>query len=267
MSSTAQNPTPPTTSARRKFLNGTVTGVVSTYVFNPFDRALYLAMRDRTRFLDPRNWARPYQGVTTALYSRTLGYGIYFSLYDSLRQNMGLSTLKASVVTGCVIPLANHPINVVKMYNWNRDTSEGLVPLAKEMHRKYGPRIFALGLQYTMVRDVAFTTLFYGLTERFNRKKSFTRDVVLASTATALSSPLNYFRNSLYFSFNQHGRTGHVTFGEIFRDLQRDVMGRGTTGDKVRYLFQDRFCVGWGTLRVGVGMALSKKIYEAVEGW
>ncbi len=67
-------------------------GIAQAGVFNPYDRALYLSVRDRTAFLSLVNWKHPYQGFMQAIIQRTISGGLYFFLQGEARR--GVETLK-----------------------------------------------------------------------------------------------------------------------------------------------------------------------------
>ncbi len=58
------------------------------------------------------------------------------------------------------------------------------------------------------------------------------------------------------------------TLTEIGHKLRAQLKARAAShGDAYRFLLTRKLGVGWGTLRVGAGMALSRQIYEAVRNW
>jgi hypothetical protein len=54
-------------------LCGLAAGVAQAGVFNPYDRALYLSIKESRPFLSRENWKRPYSGFTQSLGGRALG--------------------------------------------------------------------------------------------------------------------------------------------------------------------------------------------------
>jgi hypothetical protein len=51
---------------------GIVCGLFQAGLFNPWDRALYLSVRDRRHFLHPANFKNPFQGFWQAIVHRTI---------------------------------------------------------------------------------------------------------------------------------------------------------------------------------------------------
>ena len=62
----------------RVLLGGLVSGTASAVLFNPWDRALYLSVVHKRRFLSLSNWKQPFQGFHQAAVQRVLSGGLYF---------------------------------------------------------------------------------------------------------------------------------------------------------------------------------------------
>ena len=60
------------------FVAGIVAGSVIAGFFSPWDRALYISVRDRIPFFDKTCWRNPYQGFLNGMLQRTLSSGLYF---------------------------------------------------------------------------------------------------------------------------------------------------------------------------------------------
>jgi len=126
------------------------------------------------------------------------------------------------------------------------------------MYIKYGILSFFRGIHYTFIRDALFSTIFFKLSEKYNKKKSLFNDTIYASLATIISSPINYYRSAMYFNFNDNPTFYHIT-EELLNDIKKNK------DKKIYYLLHNKFNIGFGTLRVGIGIAVSKKIYEIIE--
>lgn len=259
----------------KKFVSGLSAGIANTIMFNPVDRAIYLMVRDNKSLFDKSVWKNPYCGVRQAFYGRVIGYGIYFTLFDVYREKLKMNmfmaslgikehsneteivmnTLVASIATGCTTAVLTNPINVIKMFNWNQDTNnKKLVVLGTEMYKKYGYNVFFKGLECTMLRDSIFSSIFYGLSTKYNKEKSIMKDVCFATVGTIAASPINYARNEKYFNFDKK-----VTIMDVTKEFSMDIKN-----GNIKNLIFHKLNIGWGTLRVGVGMALSKQIYETI---
>jgi hypothetical protein len=58
------------------FLCGLLAGVLQSALFNPYDRALYLSVVNRTNFLSWENWQAPYRGFLQSVGGRALSGGL-----------------------------------------------------------------------------------------------------------------------------------------------------------------------------------------------
>ena len=99
---------------------------------------------------------------------------------------------------------------------------------------------------YTLVRDITFGVIYTMISPKLNPEKNFLKDIIIASSATIASSPINYFRNRILISPINKSPTPSTI--EIWKELIEDVR---TKPNKLSYVLGNRFCIGRGTLRVG----------------
>lgn len=139
------------------------------------------------------------------------------------------------------------------------------------MYRKGGIQRFFLGSSATIYRDLIFGGLFAlcrheqtllmrradGGIERPSKTRAFIVNVISASVATLASSPLNYVRVVHYATPAEVKPDSTMT---ILKALWANSKAQGGTWAQFVYLGQ-RLRIGWGTARVGVGMAFSATIY------
>lgn len=90
----------------------------------------------------------------------------------------------------------------------------------------------------------------------------FVADFAAAAAATALSSPLNYARNLQFGTKLTDTVPGTPA---AVRGLAVEAARQPTTLGRVNVLLQ-RTNIGWGTLRVAGGMALTACIFEGFVG-
>ena len=64
---------------------GLVSGVLQAGVFNPWDRALFLSIKEDRPFLRRKNFEKPMTGLVQSLFQRTVSGGLYFPLEDIFR--------------------------------------------------------------------------------------------------------------------------------------------------------------------------------------
>ena len=245
-------------SINKKILNGFVTGLISAYLFNPFDKALYLVVKNKTHMFNKEIWKSPFKGVCQTLYNRVIGYGIYFSAYDIFKQYYGFNNIVSGALAGTITALFNNPIHVVKMYNWNTSDKKSFIILSTDIYRKYGLGRFYYGLSYTTFKDVLFSCIFFALSEKYNKDKLILYNIIFASLATIITSPVYYFRNRIYFDFNNP-----VKLKDMIIELQSQLVT--TNQNKIVYLFHNKFNIVFLTLRTSIGLAVSKKIYDCID--
>ena len=61
---------------------GLISGLIQAAVFNPWDRALYLSVKENRNFLNSYNFHDPFAGVLQTITQRTISNGLYFPLED-----------------------------------------------------------------------------------------------------------------------------------------------------------------------------------------
>jgi hypothetical protein len=189
-----------------------VSGAIQSVLFNPFDRALYVRVQSRRRrFLDRRNFVRPFQGFGNAAVYRTIVGASYVFWQDSCRiwipravpslaedQNPTLNAVSVGLVAGAANGLALNNLQAIKFRMWteappeyhasNRLTSaspptasissssgasKGFFGTARHMYATGGIRVFYRGCIITMQRDSVFGVTYEGL-----RRAVWFRDAV-----------------------------------------------------------------------------------------
>lgn len=243
----------------QQLFHGSIGGITNTIVFNPYDRAMYLSVKNKTKFFIKPNWNRPYHGLSEALFHRTLSYGLYFPFIDMFDKYID-NKIVSGVCAGMTTSIMTSPFASIKLYNWNtHNTKTSLVKLSQVLYSKYGTYAFTRGVGICLKRDIVFSIVFGSLSFNFNQEKHFWLDVLCMSAATISSSPLNYWKNRIY----QNTTSRKIRFVDVINELKKDILLNKTLKGKPTVLFvlHDKFSVGWGTLRVGLGMSLSRQIY------
>lgn len=244
------------------YSDGVLTGIFSTILFNPADRALFLMVRDKKPIWDPSLWRKPYLGASKALYGRIVGYGVYLSFFDAyshfFKEKTNHPLLLASLSTGLTTVCLTHHLNVIKMYQWSHQNTGGVIKSAKMMTSEFGSHVFLRGFFQTCLRDCLFSTTFFCLSKQLNTEQNFAKSVVIASSATALTSPINYLRSRIFFDFKDFP----VPLTKVCQELAKEMHSKRGLLQKTSYIFFDRLNIGFGTLRVGLGMAVAQKFYH-----
>jgi len=233
---------------------GLGTGLIHAIVYNPYDRALYLSVKDSRKFLDKNNWTKPFQGLGQSLTHRTLSSGLYFSIQSIISKHTN-NPLTIGLVGGVTNAILLNQISVVKYNCWGKNNINFAQSIS-ELYKNGGVRVFGKGMFSTVVRDVVFCCVY----ETMRNKKSVTpvlsnsdlkpkktglniiKDEVynlgVGVTATILSSPFNYVRTIKYAT------PSNVKCKSDIRILFDLVKNRN---------FKD-LRIGWGTFRCGMGM-------------
>jgi len=265
-----------------KLLNcGFLSGLTQAGVFHPWDRALYLSVKNNVPFLQKQNFVNPMAGVFQTLFQRGMSVGLYFPLedvFDALlrdalvhstdsysRASMFLSGLLAGAVNGLVM----NPFARIKYQYWGRSQTQTIqgsfIKIGVDMFKQGGLRPFFVGASATIQRDVVFGA-FYAIlrhelasdTAHAPGMNQFSANVVAASVATILSSPYNYIRNMNYAT---PPGISPKSGSSVMLELWRNAMQETTLRTRLSHV-QSRLRIGWGTARVGCGMAVSAKLYS-----
>ena len=237
---------------------GVVSGLSQSILFNSYDRALYNSIVNHRSFLDGSNWrGNPLAGVSPSFLQRAFSTGLYFPLEDAFRRNVSESNAVDGVLVGLVGGLFTTPFNVVKYAMWARSVGPTAKPsmfrTAADLVKREGVGRLMRGALPTLYRDMTFGLTFSSL--RHQGDGGFLINMFAAFVATAVSSPLNYVRMKVY---SPEARKGSVM---ILKELAGEVNQRVTMRARLLFLFT-RMNVGWGALRVGLGMGLGSQIYK-----
>lgn len=248
---------------------GLVSGLLQAGVFNPWDRALYLSIKDNRAFLHMDNFRNPFSGVAQTIVQRALSTGLYFPLEEIYRNQLSKvvgvgapSTFAAGILSGITSGVIMNPIAAVKYHYWGTPTGkENFLSTSLEMFKRGGVRVFVVGTGATVNRDLVFGGVYALMRhelltsakndeDRKNNKKKtppgFLVNLISACIATVASSPWNYVRNVHYAT--EKGQSPLPSWA-IVRGLWDDAMREGSLFERVRFL-QTRLRIGWGTVRV-----------------
>lgn len=277
-----------------------MSGVINVVLFNPFDRALNLATKNHTTIFKLAYWKPSviYQGIHHGIAQRTISYGLYYPIVDTIDQKINNKIL-ASVIGSGMIGLFTSPVSSAKQQYWNSDQKIGIIDFSKHMYKIGGNYAFFRGTIVTICRDSTFGFVLgslwyytlkkenqhcinvfsetvdqkyqefnqkcqqfglYGYKPNFKLITNFIINTGIGTFATISSSPFNYIRVMKYKTeCNVH--TSSVT---ILKNLIQTVNQECTGGifKKIVFTFHNKFNVGWGSCRVGLGMALSKCLHD-----
>ncbi|EPY28308.1 mitochondrial carrier domain-containing protein [Angomonas deanei] len=166
-----------------------VSGAAQAILFNPVDRALYVRVKfRRKRFLDWKNFERPFQGFMNAAVYRTLVGASYMFWQDSARlciqnylpsacqkeTNPQLNYMLIGLLAGSMNGFALNTLQAVKFRMWNSD-ARGVTFLqtSRLMYKEGGILIFFRGCVTTMVRDSVFGIVYESVRRNMAWKEFF----------------------------------------------------------------------------------------------
>lgn len=246
---------------QKRLYVGLINGVIQTTLFNPIDRTLYLMVKHKRSFFNSKNWKNPYQGLENALLQRTISYGLYFPFYDYFNKLFNNDIMMSGLAVGITTAFLTNPISSVKYHHWGKKDNE-LLKYAISMYRDKGMKPFLKGIMPLAMRDSIFSIFYATLSNKFRPKvkgttKDFIVDTGCAMASTTFSAPFNYFRNRMFMD----GHHKHHTAKEIITEFINHLKDEKSLVRKILFV-QNRFVIGFGTLRVGLGMALSRKTYD-----
>lgn len=253
---------------------GLLAGVAQAGVFNPYDRALYLSIRDDRPFLHRANWHNPYTGFAQAIGGRAINGGLYFPvehfflrcLNDTFdRESDPKLNFFAGTAAGGFNAVILNPISAVKYKTWGRPVNRGMLHEVVGMLRKAGSiRPFFNGLSPTVSRDVVFGGTYTCLRLQIpvwcgmSANQQWMGNFVAAAMATVISGPFNYVRNVQFATRSHETADSTVT---ILRDLVSQTLTHRGVLARLHFL-QNRLRIGWGTTRVAIGMTFAHAVYN-----
>lgn len=259
------------------FFCGLTAGVSQAGLFNPFDRALYLSVKNRKNFLHWENFQNPYQGFFQSVGHRALSGGLYYPLEQffmtlppvSDTDDCGaFSNFLAGTAAGSANAFLVNPISAIKYKSWGREVNRGMAREAMEMLERGGLRPFFNGLFPTLFRDLVFggcyTFLRFELQYRFqlSREYQWMANFAAAAMATVVSGPFNLARNEQYATRSRHVAD---TVSVVLTNFVEETKQQNTFSAKCRHV-QNRLRLGWGTARVAAGMTFGHFVYDKLHG-
>jgi hypothetical protein len=270
--------------------SGLVAGTTTAAVCAPVDRALFLSHVHKRPFLQRINFDAPFQGVNVVLVQRIISSGMIFPLEDVVRRHLperegggGVArNLLAGTLAASMIAMLTNPLASVTAQKWCAGGTCSASQIARRMWVAQGLSSFNRAIGVTLARDMiwggSFSVLRHGLREAWDAPHdvrapapaqqpqydpglvSFGSNVTAAGVAAALASPFNYARNLQYSTaLGQRQVPVHRLLLALADEASEHR--RATGGSRLLFCAR-RFTVGWGTLRVSFGIALSSQVYE-----
>ncbi|HSW70516.1 MAG TPA: hypothetical protein VLH77_00880 [Gammaproteobacteria bacterium] len=267
------------------FLSSLSTGVITTGIFNPMDRALYLAIIKKRPLWVKANFVSPYQGCLSAMGQKSIFGSLYYITQDQakihlqpyLLTQLHSGEVVANIGVGCfagsIHAIFSNPLNSVKYQTWGDDEACYL-KTAQKMWKMKQLEPFIRGTRATIYRGITFGSIYEVLRNLLRQKlnpeetqkpqnKLMTVDFAANTTSAILStiaaSPFNYARNIQYKMPLQQPAP---TVKEILISTHKESKTQNKTLLSRINFFSKTFQLGWGTVRVGVGIATGQIIFD-----
>ena len=233
-----------------------------------FQQILYKrGMKHHRPLFHKANWNRPYHAMGQTLFYRAMSNALYFPIEQWTRHYFN-NNMIGGMVGGAVMSSMLNPLSVIRFQCWLHHTTFSTE--VSNLWKGRGFKNFSKGLVATLIRDIVFGGVysstrhwtFFGCLDHdesgYNYAQEFVWNGASALVATTASSPFNYIRN---IQFATPSNEIPLTMWELTKQISNGF--RQTRGIKNKFDFlQIRFKFGWGTLRVGLGMALGSQAYE-----
>ena len=179
---------------------------------------------------------------------------------DESRFSQLVSAPLAGQLTGATSGLITNWLSLVKYQQYLQVRDDNFVRDIRKMMKSEGT--FTRGLGATVLRDSIFGSAFTTLRVVFaDEHQQFLVNLCSGAAASAIAGPLNYARNLQYSWSKERAGAGRAGAGgppsimDALRELQHDsIHDRRALWLKLR--------VGWGSLRVGIGMATGAYLYS-----
>lgn len=105
---------------------GFMSGLIQAFLFNPWDRALYLSVKYERPFLRWNNFHHPFDGVTQTVVQRAISSGLYFPLEEIFADIFGAHSAKnekdkawklflAGTLSGAINGVVMNPLTRIKV--------------------------------------------------------------------------------------------------------------------------------------------------------
>lgn len=182
------------------------------------------------------------------------------------QQSSPVRNFVAGTATGGVMAIILNPLSAIRYKTWGRDVNRGMWTEAFGMIRNSGGSVrpFMNGMGPTLSRDAVFGGCYTWMRLQIQwwgdlpQHEQWKANLIAAGLATVASGPFNYVRNVQYATRSKDTADGT---SRILRELVVQVNQLETTLQKLHFV-QNRLRIGWGTMRVAMGVALGHSVYD-----
>jgi len=152
-------------------ISGTSAGAANAALLNPWDRALYLAVKNHRSFFRWDNFKHPYHGFMHAGVQRIINGGFYFMFQGEIRdkfaprlqENFGWDETQIQFAiglgAGMINGVCNSPPTLIKYKRWGKDGAT-FMGTTKKLWCAGGLKIFFEGTPDMLLRDMTFGVVY-----------------------------------------------------------------------------------------------------------
>ena len=262
-----------------KFFSGIITGLSSALIFHPYDQAIFLSIKTSRPFLSYANFKHPIKGISQNLFHRAISNSLYFPLEHKFRElffashlfksqatNMSaVPSFLSGVAAGSINAVIINPLSAIRYEFWGNRHPTFFATIKFMYHASNSIKPFFKSTYITISRDIVFGGIFSSL--RFSLgnsdnpiSNSFIINLLSATVASIASSPFNFVRN---VTLGSPPDRPPPSSWEIMRSLGRSVPNPSSPLATSHFIFK-RLLIGWGTLRVALGMAFGASLYDFI---
>lgn len=175
--------------------------------------------------------------------------------------------LGAGAVNGVLLS----PLAVIKYHGWGSNLGATFASASRDLMLRGGPLVFFKGVSVSVIRDSTFGVVYEVVRgtlrghvaaldpdDPARAPFTFASDFFGAMAASAVSSPFNYVRNTIYAT------KPDVKPPSIARCLVM-LSQEARTSDTPWKFLESRLFFGWGTTRVALGMGFGQFVYERIK--
>lgn len=178
----------------KNIISGIITGFISSLIFNPIDKIIYISTIKNLKLTDKRLWCDLYNGFSINIISNLITSGIYFFYLDYLTITLN-NNFQISIITALSCSIILNPLNLIKFNSWYHNYS--YKKSCEIIKKSYGYKGFMIGIIPFIIRDTFFNYIYISLKNDDN-----INNLIVISGALIIVSPLNLIRNMKYISNN-----------------------------------------------------------------
>lgn len=175
---------------QNEIFSGITTGIISSILFNPIDKAIYISTTKNISIFNRQAWHNSYKGTLNTILTRLITSGLYFSIIDNLSSKH--SIFETAVITSIVCNTFTNPIQLLKYHSWYNNIS--FHDSFKFIYKTYGIRGFGIGYASILLRDICFNYSYL----YFKKKDDHLHNLSVISMSLIAVSPINLIKNKKY---------------------------------------------------------------------